>query len=367
MIFWRYIRVTMRLITFLLLAGLIESSSRSALASDKSLLSLFSKKTIPAVNVTTAAVINGKPNYDLHTLRPLSLDKLPRTSDSQQIVARVNGDSITKSRFMGELHAVAAQQADSESGKNDLLEAALAEPVLQGLIRMVLVEQYARDHGIEVADAEVDGQMQNADSLLPAGHKLLDIAVSRAETREDIRRTIRDNLLVEKVQQKFSQEIEPATPQQIKSLLESNAVITSKGEEIRASYIVLRALASDTTQAVEAAHSRASEALAAIRGGMDFTEAAKKYSQDRNTMLKGGDLGYFTRGKMFPEFDAAAFALKPGEVSNVVQLPIGFVIIKVTDRHASNPQEMYKELESRKRFVKWQQQALKSAKIEKYF
>jgi peptidyl-prolyl cis-trans isomerase D len=69
-----------------------------------------------------------------------------------------------------------------------------------------------------------------------------------------------------------------------------------------------------------------------VKGTLDFAEAAKEYSDDNTTADKGGDLGFFKKGEMAPEFDAVAFALKPGQIGEPVKTPFGYHIIKVDER-----------------------------------
>lgn len=91
------------------------------------------------------------------------------------------------------------------------------------------------------------------------------------------------------------------------------------------------------TESVRARHiltadaNLAANVLKKIKDGGDFAEMAKQYSED-TAKETGGDLGYFEKGKMIPEFESAVFALKPGEVSNIVKTQFGYHIIKVEDR-----------------------------------
>ncbi|MBM4242559.1 MAG: hypothetical protein FJ148_01935 [Deltaproteobacteria bacterium] len=101
--------------------------------------------------------------------------------------------------------------------------------------------------------------------------------------------------------------------------------------EVRARHILVR-VPRDADEATKAkARARIDEAKGKIDAGGDFAALAKAYSEDPGSKEKGGDLGFFPRGRMVGAFDEAAFALKPGEVSDVVESPFGFNVIKVEE------------------------------------
>ena len=79
-------------------------------------------------------------------------------------------------------------------------------------------------------------------------------------------------------------------------------------------------------------YKKAEAILDSIKHGANFAEMAKKYSEDPGSAADGGDLGWVGKGVFYPEFEAAAFALKPGQISGVVESPVGYHIIQMIDR-----------------------------------
>ena len=107
-------------------------------------------------------------------------------------------------------------------------------------------------------------------------------------------------------------------------------------ERVRASHILLNTGGKDEA----AVRKQAEELLAKIKAGADFAALAKQYSEDPGSKEKGGDLDFFPRGQMVPEFEASAFSLMPGQVSDLVKTQYGFHIIKVVDKQAGATQPL---------------------------
>ena len=99
-------------------------------------------------------------------------------------------------------------------------------------------------------------------------------------------------------------------------------------EQIRASHILLNTAGKDEATV----RKQAEDILKQARAGADFAALATKFSEDEGSKVNGGDLDYFSRGRMVPEFETAAFALQPGQISDLVKSQYGFHIIKVVDK-----------------------------------
>lgn len=102
-------------------------------------------------------------------------------------------------------------------------------------------------------------------------------------------------------------------------------------EKIKASHILIKVDAGAEDKAKEKKRAFAEKILAEIKAGKDFAEAARENSDDTASAVKGGSLGYFTRGSMVKPFEEAAFNLKPGEISDLVETTFGYHIIKVEE------------------------------------
>lgn len=120
-------------------------------------------------------------------------------------------------------------------------------------------------------------------------------------------------------------------PQEVEQYYTDNLQQYSTPEQIRASHVLLK-----TEGKTEAdVRKQAEDILAKARAGADFAQLATKFSEDDASAKQGGDLDYFGRGRMVREFEEAAFALQPGQISDVVKTQYGFHVIKLTDRKAA--------------------------------
>ncbi|MDR7296436.1 peptidyl-prolyl cis-trans isomerase D [Pelomonas aquatica] len=121
------------------------------------------------------------------------------------------------------------------------------------------------------------------------------------------------------------------TEEDLRKYYAENASRYGVPEERRASHILIKAERSASADERAKAKAKAEELLAQVRKNPgSFAELAKKNSQDEGSAVNGGDLDFFGRGAMVKEFDAAVYAMKPGEISNVVETDFGYHIIQLT-------------------------------------
>ncbi len=122
---------------------------------------------------------------------------------------------------------------------------------------------------------------------------------------------------------------------QITSYYEQNTAEFAKPEQRRASHILLRAAEGDSAQVHKDKKAQAEALRERLVKGEDFATLAQQFSED-GSKEKGGDLGFFPKGAMVPAFDTAVFALKTGQISDVVQTQFGYHLIKLEEIQAAS-------------------------------
>ena len=130
---------------------------------------------------------------------------------------------------------------------------------------------------------------------------------------------------------RYENEVGTATDEELQRYYRRNLDQFDIKEQVRAAHILLRIEKDADAVTIQKRHDLADKILKQLQDGADFTQLAKTYSDDKSNANNGGDLGTFGRGTMVNEFEEAAFALRPGQLSPVVQTSFGFHIIKVTE------------------------------------
>src|SRR5947209_8484447 len=202
-------------------------------------------------------------------------------------------------------------------GRADLLRGLnLSGQALDQLIQQALLRHEAARLGIAVANAEIDETVKRMPDLQQNG-------------RFD-RSLLEANLRGERVPGAFEDAVRQDLLRQRLQALVTDGVGVSDGElEERYRFDHEKANLAFVRKA--AARKKAEELLAKLKAGGDFAALAKERSEDAGSAANGGDLGLFTRGRMTPAFEEAAFALQGGGLSDVVETPFGFHVIKVEE------------------------------------
>jgi peptidyl-prolyl cis-trans isomerase D len=140
---------------------------------------------------------------------------------------------------------------------------------------------------------------------------------------------------------------------------EENSQQYSTPEQVRASHILLKTEGKDDA----AVKKRAEELLAKAKAGADFAKLAAQHTEEDAGKARGGDLDFFGRGQMVPEFDTVAFSLPPGQISDVVKTQFGYHIIKVTDKRAATTRKIDEVRPQIEEQIKWERAQAEAERI----
>ncbi len=197
--------------------------------------------------------------------------------------------------------------------------------------------------GVKVADREVwdnyrhNFEKINLEVIFINPEDFRDISHTAAEVQEYFNRH-KDNFKIParvKIRyllfdpQSYQKQVQ-VTAQEIENYYQNNLEKFTQPRRLKVRHILIKTDFQDAQVAAKD-RQRAESIREEAQQGKDFAELAKKYSDDPGTKNQGGDLGYISRGQVIPEFEAAIFSLKAGEISKVIQTPYGYHIAKVEE------------------------------------
>ncbi len=150
-------------------------------------------------------------------------------------------------------------------------------------------------------------------------------------------------LAQEYLARKVLPQVKTSSEKEIQDFYQTHKKDYVEPEAIHARHILIEVPQKATKEQEAAALKKAEKIRERALKGEDFASLARKYSADIGTKDRGGDLGFFTRGQMIEEFEKAAFALKPGEVSKPIRTSFGYHIIKVEEKRPAR-QKSFQEV-----------------------
>jgi len=204
--------------------------------------------------------------------------------------------------------------------------------LLDELVTHTLLEQEARTRGLAATETDIDAMVAGVRQRFATQQEFDDTLKERGMTLAGFRLDAARDISANKVIEAELSALPGPTDDEAKEFYTKNPDRFTEQETIRASHILIR-LTPDADAAARAkAKATIDSLLEKAKAGQDFGALAKAFSEDSGTAPQGGDLNYFRRGMMVAAFNDAAFALQPGQISDVVATQYGYHLIKVTDR-----------------------------------
>jgi peptidyl-prolyl cis-trans isomerase C len=268
-------------------------------------------------------------------------------------VAKVNDAEIPRVLFNREFTQTIERYRRARHDVKPALYERLKDNIVRRLIDSEIINQQAKKLAVEVGKEEHETKWLEHKKRYGSEEAFKAFLERAGTSEEDVRRQFDNNLIREKVFAKVSEGIE-VKPEEVKEFYDKNQSRYDEMEQIRASHILLR-LPPGATPEVKAEKKKKADEIAKKAKKGDFAALAKEFGEDP-TKDRGGDLGFFTKGKMVKQFEDVAWKLKVGQVSDVVETQFGFHIIKKTEHKPARKkplnevkEQIQRSLEARKR------------------
>ena len=189
-----------------------------------------------------------------------------------------------------------------------------------------------RSADTKVTDDEVNAQFARITSKIGSEAELKKQVEAAGETIDKVKSGLRDRLREEHwIDDQVKDQVK-VSDSDAEDFYKKNPDKFKKPEEVRASHILVKVEADAKPEVVVEKQKAAQKIADRVKKGEDFAALAKQISEDPSAKENSGDLDFFTREAMVPEFSKAAFAMKKGEISDPVRSEFGYHVIKVTDR-----------------------------------
>ncbi|NTW57418.1 MAG: peptidylprolyl isomerase [Chlorobiaceae bacterium] len=252
---------------------------------------------------------------------------------ADRIVAVVGNEIILKSEVDSRELMTKMQYPQLANDKG------LSRSILEGVIDQKIILAKAKIDSVSVDENAVSAAANDRFKMLSARFPSRSdmearFGKSSAGIREQIRQELRNQQLVETLRKKKSNGVIVSYEEVADFYRKNNDQFPEMPEEVSVSQIVKYPAVS--AAAKEAALEKIRQIQQELKSGADFAETARKYSQDPGSAKLGGDLGYSRKGEFIPSFEAAAYALKEGQISDVVESRFGYHIIQLLNKEANS-------------------------------
>jgi peptidyl-prolyl cis-trans isomerase C len=275
------------------------------------------------------------------------------------VIAKVNGVAITQGDRDQLIKQMLAQGRMSQPPSPEMQQK-MDKAALEQLITIELIYQNGKKLQIKDLDKQVDTSISQMKTRFPSPADFEKALKNENISENELKDLTRKNIIIKNFLEKKEKEVLGKiniSEADAKKFYDENPDKFKVEESFRTSHILIGADSKATPEEKKKAKEKAAAIRKRVAGGEDFATVAKAESTCPSAS-KGGDLGPISKGQMVPEFEKAAFALKPGELSDVVETQFGYHIIKVADR---KPAETVKFAEVKDKIIDYlkKQQAQK--------
>lgn len=252
---------------------------------------------------------------------------------SEVKVAVVNGVVITQDDFNKEFSSIQRQVRNTGKSLTDSELLEIKKKVLENLINRELLYQESQKQKIKIDEAAINEQLERLKKRFSSETEFQNVLSKMNLSESAIKSQFKKDMAIQQfIDKQFTQKV-TVSDKESKSYYDSHPNLFKQPEQVRASHILIKVDPQSNKMQRAEAQKKIEEIQQRLKKGEDFAVLAKEFSQCPSS-VRGGDLGYFKRGQMVKAFEEAAFALNPGEISDIVETKFGYHLIKVNDKRA---------------------------------
>ncbi len=302
---------------------------------------------------------------------------------SGNTIIRVNDIKITQGQFDKKMDQAignsmfARMGVDLKNNKNTFLINIIKERVVNDLIVQALLDEEIKKRGIKISNKDTENAIKDIIDKIGSKEQLETILKQNGLTSAEFKSGITEQVKIKKLAEQLGNS--DVSDADAKKYYDKNIVKFKHPEEVKVSHILIAANRKDIEDLIKAENEGKELSEADLKAKVDakmkekrekaekllaelkkdpskFAKLAKENSEDPGSAENGGDLGFFPRGRMVPEFEKAAFSMKPNTVSDIIQTQYGYHIMLVADRKEAGQDPYEKVQNDIKEYLKNQKQ-----------
>jgi len=246
---------------------------------------------------------------------------------------KVNGVAISYQRFHGFYTEYQRSKGVAVGARGDQLAllTRLRREAMDEMVDQELLRQAAQKKGIEVSPEEVDAAVAELKKVFKTPQSFASRLQSEGFTEETYPKHVEGMIAAKRYLDGIREGAAKVSDEELEAYYRDNQQRLTLPEQVRVRQILLVWKPRDGRNDRAATRDAIAPILERARKGEDFAELARKFSEDPETAASGGDMGFFHRGQRVPALERAAFALTPGEISDMVETPFGVHILRLEE------------------------------------
>lgn len=309
----------------------------------KILFVLFVIFSIIACKSSDSGIIleKGTPDYELAAS---FAKKIPAFNpDDNMVILKTSGFQVKVGDVVDMIRSRFGNQTQQLVNRPASVTIKMFQDIAESVAYSKISQIEAPKEGIIITDAHIDSVLEVQYKAAGSKERYMNFIIKNGGSEQRLRRDVKKSEILKFFMQKKMSEESPVSEAEIDSAMNGDRYATVRH--------ILKLTRGKTDEQKKEIHKEMEKILKRAKSGEDFAKLAKEYSEDPGSKNNGGLYSNFEKGQMVPSFEKAAFTVPVGEISDIIETPYGYHILKVIDRKKENRSKdvVIKALKQRKK------------------